>query len=590
MSHRFNSAMSELSIQAVHEQPLYLNGKLAGLNLVLDVRVKHDIKLDRYGAPALDVLSGPQIIMAKAVNNSLMAPLEGYRKARLTKAEQPVESLSEIQLTSEGDPKPGANAVLRAGVYRSSRDFWLIGVEQQNGDSTPCRSDDKNLAWRTPRLPGASGAAMQATFETRFSLRDRLGYRYFRLDSPPLQFRYDHAAWTTTLAQLSIESCANRAEQMRLAAVAAEQAHNEQLYAEGSRQLREEDNPLYREICADDLGPLRQRLAAGVPPYPLSGKLWQCVISRPNLELFALLMPVIHARVDDNTEYCDTVRTLHSKRLLDHLATLVELKLPLVCAGARRNEWHGAVIPLDESGGQIWLPPAAQTYRWLQLLRAGAVPLSEPWEFGNLLTLYVAREPAATLELLLDAGCDPHPKPSRSLQLDGSERAAYSAAVWWAIRRITNGRAENLVAPIDPARIAGISRRMGNATAAELNAVDPVSGNNFLLDYGKYVFAEPALMQYLLSRGARLDVAPHFPRMSWYSPGYNASSGNELREKPMLAVMNKEQLRKLIAPRDVLDNTPAQPMPEIANFSPTGLGTYLCQRGVISCASDSPAR
>lgn len=72
---------------------------------------------------------------------------------------------------------------------------------------------------------------------------------------------------------------------------------------------------------------------------------------------------------------------------------------------------------------------------------------------------------------------------------------------------------------------------MGDATSAELNAVDAVFGYSFLLDYGNYATAEPELMKYLLSRGLRLDAATHSPSFRWCFPGLQSVGWqrNELR-------------------------------------------------------------
>jgi hypothetical protein len=585
MTFRFHREMDKLSIAGTTESPLYLDGKPAGIHLAVDVRVKHRVTMDTYGRLAFSVLQEPAIAMTEVVDGGRTPPLsQDYMPVSITYGGRPLESLPGIGPRGDGRNWPPEGVSLPAGVYRVERDFWLWGLRTPYGDTKPCRTDEAMDAQREPAMRKTQGHLLQVLLGTRMSLNGRLGYRHFQLASKPLQYRYAHEQWLSVLPSLPVEACSAVTERKRLAEEAAAAARAEQLYAAGSTMLNEKDNPLYREMCAEDLEPLRRRLAGGAPRYNLSGMTWQCAVDRPRPELFALLIPVLYARTEERDAYCDTLREMHGQRMLDFLAIVAAEKLPLVCPGERSADWRTGISPHDAHGSHVWAPPAEETYRWLSLLKSQNVALCDNTPDGdNLLRTYIVSEPAKTIELLLDAGCDVQERPKRNPQPRFDEHAPLSAAALWMLRRFDDGKGESAPPPVDPARIPIITKRIGDVQTSELTEVDPVTGRTFLDDHGSAAMRNPQLMLYLLAHGVRLDAAAHNIPRSWFYPGYNPSNNNELLERPMLDELSVAQLRELIAPVDSLTHQPAVPMSEVQNFSQAGLGTYLCRRSVIEC-------
>lgn len=567
MTARFNHAMDGLSIAGVSEQPLRIDGKVVGLRLGIDVRLSRALEMSPQGNRALEFMQRPEVLLARVHDGSRESALQGRAMARISLGGRPLES----------------GPVLPAGVYHVERDLLLAGLDRDAGGEV-CRLDSALTDVWLKRLETANGREAIAVLGVRMALRDRLGYRYFQRESEPLEFRYDAARWKQDLALLPVELCSVMEQRHEAAAKAKARARFEVLYAAGDPSLGERDNPLYQDMCAEDLAPLRRRLEAGAPPYRMSGKLIECGIVRPRPELFAMLMPVLHGQVEQTMDYCDVVRFLHSRRAIPFLEQLEALRLPMACGGERRLDWREGIRPADANGNIVEFPSDEESLRWLQVAVRGGVPVCEPIpREGTLLSRYVNLGPPQLIELLLKAGCDPGLRPARDGILGSLLPGAYSPQVWWAVRRHMRAPRENVALPVDAAFGPAIDRMMGEPSAVELNEPDPMSGRAFLHEYGGIAINEPDLMVYLLSRGIRVDAAEHSLRLGWYSPGYHRSDNNQLREKPMLDRLSREQLRQLIAPRDTLDGSPGRPMEETSDFSDAGLGRYLCTRGVLPC-------
>ena len=300
-----------------------------------------------------------------------------------------------------------------------------------------------------------------------------------------------------------MESCSVLAERRAAAEKVAARGRAEVRYAAGDPTLSERDNPLYEDMCAENLEPLRRRLAAGAPPYRMSGLLWKCGVVQPRPDLFQLVMPTLHGKPDQHQDYCDVLRLLHGHRAVPFLEYLVAMKLPLYCDAERRHEWRDGIRPFTSNGSVDAYPPYEQTLAWVQVLVAGGVPVCEPLPSGDtLLNRYVNMGPPLLIELLLKAGCDPRLQPVRESPVGSREPEAYSPRVWWAVRRFIRKPWENMALPVDASQYAAINRLMGEPSAAELSNPDPQSDRTFLRDYGGLASNEPDLLQYLVERGA----------------------------------------------------------------------------------------
>lgn len=587
MTMRFQNAMDELSLGTVTEQPLLIDGKVVGLRLGIDVRLNKELKADPQGYRAMEFMQKPYLGLARANGGSSDVGLRARGLASVTLNGTALESLPGWAGAGRDGGGLAKDAMLPAGVYHVTQDLLLAGLDR-DAASVPCLMEKTVRDLTLKQLVANSGKDIIATLGVRMALRDRLGYRHFERQTAPLKFRYDAAQWEKDLPQLPVESCSVLEERRALAEKAAARARAEVRYAASDLTLPDRDNPLYEDMCADDLEPLRRRLAAGTPPYLLSGKLEECGIRRPRPELFALVMPVLHARASQSAEYCDVVRALHGSRSIPLLEQLEAMGLPLYCEGERRSDWRGGIQPFDANGSPVLDPPAEDTLRWLQLLVRADVPVCDPVPGkGSLLNRFSAVGSPPLIELLLKAGCDPRFKPAVRSSWGSAHPVPFSPQVMWAIRRFIHKPYENLVLPVEAARFTTLNRLMGEPGAAELNAPDPETGRAFLHDYTGIVIDNPELLVFLVSRGLRLDAAAHAaadaPARSWYAPGYRASDNGNLVEKPMLDRLTPEQLRQLITPRDLREGSPGVPMNEADNFSEAGLGRYLCGRGVIPC-------
>ena len=425
----------------------------------------------------------PYLGLARANGGSSDVGLRAKGLASVTLNGTALESLPGWAGAGRNVGAPAKDAMLPAGVYHVTQDLLLAGLDR-DAAGVPCLMEKTERDLTLKQLVANSGKDIIATLGVRMALRDRLGYRHFERQTAPLKFRYDAAQWEKDLPQLPVESCSVLEERRALAEKAAARARAEERYAASDLTLSDRDNPLYEDMCADDLEPLRRRLAAGTPPYLLSGKLEECGIRRPRPELFALVMPVLHARASQSTEYCDVVRALHGTRSIPLLEQLEAMNLPLYCEGERRSDWRGGIQPFDANGSPVLDPPAEDTLRWLQLLVKADVPVCDPVPGeGSLLNRFGAVGSPPLIELLLKAGCDPRFKPAVRSSWGSAHPVPFSPQVMWAIRRFIHKPYENLVLPVGAARFTTLNRLMGEPGAAELNAPDPETGRAFLHDY-----------------------------------------------------------------------------------------------------------
>jgi hypothetical protein len=94
------------------------------------------------------------------------------------------------------------------------------------------------------------------------------------------------------------------------------------------------------------------------------------------------------------------------------------------------------------------------------------------------------------------------------------------------------------------------------------------------------------LVQYLLAKGQSISHAAGETCQTWFTPGYEPSDpkATALPEAALLDTFSDAQLTELIKPWSMYC-TAVKPMPEVNNFAPNGLGTYLCRRGVVACGT-----
>jgi hypothetical protein len=378
-------------------------------------------------------------------------------------------------------------------------------------------------------------------------------------------------------------------------------------------QLTSENNPLYKEICAGDIDAVRARLASGIPPYIVSGKVFECTIAKRNLAMFELLMPVLYAHASERESYCNVLDTVHRHRDLSMMKIIVALKLPLLCTDAEQpmmeylrtncraapmpdlcvaswargsNAWRAGLAPVDANGeSQNNFDPASRTdtVKWLQLLQSQGVSLCKTAaDQTNLLQQLVVRYPADVIEFLLKSGCDPHATPTMLSNLNNfNDLPNYSAATLWFIRSIRDSN-DPKTSPVDGTRITAITKAMGDISSEEINRYVPSSNGVLLHVIAGRLPKQPAAFRYLLARGARLSAAGEYGN-SWFDLIRFSTDDGYLEWKAMLDMLTLEQLDDLIHPVNIVTGKPSRELEGMSNMSEYGLHTYLCSRNAIKC-------
>jgi hypothetical protein len=610
MKLRFRHAMNAIEVVGVTEEPLQLDGRVIGLKVVREVRLKRRIALEPYGT---HVLGAIQHIVISPVNApaDAQSPFDMQVTSRLLAIDGAPSSATfdDLALTSARK--------LPAGLYQTEHIVLLAGLRGRDWPKSPCR-DDELLARAAASLAKVSGYALAVRSVARLSLESRRGYDFRSVRSMPLSYRYEHSSWMRGVQQLPISSCKEEDEREDAARAAANRAEKERWYAEGDSRLTADENPLLQEICGNELDAVRARLARGTPTFNLSGVALDCTVTKPQLEMFGLVMPALYARTQERASYCSVVRTLHSRRALAYLDKLGSVGLPLVCTSvedppadyrreacrtnpaphrclantfAGEHMWRAGLYPSDENG---WVnrdvASRHDTLQWLQLLHTHHVPICQSLPDGtNLLQELVARSSPEVVAYLVKAGCDPHIQPPLDPSPEYVQFQDFSPALRWFMR--TNGIAiygDEYVA-VDPSQGRAIARAMSELTASDINHASADSGMSLLHRLARYLPDRPELLRYLLAHGARLDVADAEGR-SWFDKGYTQVLGREratdvdqARLLSMLDQLSVTQLRELMSPKNSLSGEPGLPIEEY-DFAPGRLTIYLCERGAKKCS------
>ncbi|HVF16969.1 MAG TPA: hypothetical protein VNA21_08660, partial [Steroidobacteraceae bacterium] len=609
MKLRFRLAMNAIDVVSVSEEPIDLQGRVIGLKVVRELDLKRRIALDRYGGHVLEAIREVFISPVGAPPDA-QSPFDVQVSSRLLAIDDAPSSMS------FDDFARGSATHLPAGRYRTEHVILLSGLRARDWPKPPCR-DDELLTRAAASLGKASGFALQVRSAARLSLESRRGYDFRYVPAMPLKYRYEHSSWMRGVQQLPIASCKQQDEQEEAARAAVQRAEKERWYSEGDSRLTADENPLFREMCANELDAVRARLARGTPAFNLSGKILDCTITQPQPEMFAVLMPALYARKQERGGYCSIVRTLHSRRALAYLDKLASVDLPLVCTSAEdpppdyrrtacntnpaphrclantfaaEHMWRAGVYPSDASG---WVnrdvASRNDTLQWLQLLHSHDIAICQTLpDSTNLLHELVARSSPEVVAFLVKAGCDAHVRPPLDVSPEYIQLQDSSAARRWFMR--THGIAiyGDEYSPVDPVQGRAIARAMGELTPSDINHPSADSGMSLLHRLARYLPERPEMLRYLLAHGARLDVADKEGR-SWFDKGYTqilgrerATEADQARLLSMLDQLSVSQLRELMAPKNSLSGEPGQPIEEY-DFAPGQLTIYLCERGARKC-------
>jgi hypothetical protein len=595
---RFQRSMSGLRIASLQETPVLLHGHPSGLRVVLELEVPRPVQLDPMGMATVDLMHGLHVQASKHVSAMrLPSPFDNQGPNLITLDGKPLAELPGLAAAlgssrSTGDP----NATLPAGLYRIERVFWLHGLDSASqatpNGGTPdphCLKDYPDPARVDADLAPLQGAALKATLGTRYDLTQRRGYRSFTLDAP-LKFVYRHTPLSELQALHPLPSCSAQYQKQRA--------------QERVRRYLDGDNAeLEAKLCAGDEAGVRAVLAMGAPKASVWPKLSPCTVEQPRGELFSLLMPYAYAQSQGHGEasrYCGLLAQLHNTGNLSYLSRLAALKLPLVCEADRYGEaevWRNGFDPRMPSPRSGPRKPAreltdATQLEWLTLMKAQGLPICKPAANGStLLQFSVLHRSAAVIEFLLDAGCDPHAPPPAKPVLDGGNSGLPARAemqpilpvAGWTLRRFRTPDSRS-TSPIDPERVAAITRRMGNLRADEINGVAPSRNAPFLMAFRADVLRNPALLHHLVQHGARLDATDAYGT-SWFEGVADDSALGDPRDKPrerpfaMLDALSDAQMRELIRPGP-------KGLRQLADEHRTAstFNTYLCKRKLGPCA------
>lgn len=584
--------LEALSIVGTQEQPVLVDGQVIGLRVAVDVRVPHEVRLDRYGKQVKEMLSGLGIAWVEPVPE-LGRP-------------GPFDNAGPVDIRLDGvalDALPSVVAgTLPAGVYRSEQTFWLAGIVPASGAEQVAAAVPPCLRGPTDRFAYYDGLArgddrpMKVTLGVRYSLEYRRGYGHVQREAP-LEFRYRHAAWTEARRHLAFEDCELRERRI------AEEARAKR-YAAGDL------DDLHRLICNGDVDGAKALLALGAPRRSLASEIRECTLDKPRPDMLDLLMPIEYRRgqqgdSQSQTFYCKLLGDLHDSSDTGALSRLLDIGLPLQCGDAAQAErWRNGFEPTLNLGRRnphkIARPTdEAATLGWLKLMQRAQLPICARASDGTtLLQLAIRHHDAEIIDVLLDARCDPHARPPDGQVLayagDGRTGTRYQPILpvaGWTLRKFRHAD-DRRTTRIEPSKIADISRRMGDMRADEINRVDPVTHEPFLVTYREEVLGNHALLLHLVARGARLDVVNEETGRSWFDgvdtarqlvdldvPKSQRADAAKKAPFEVLDHLSDAQMRQLLRPKGKPLSQLEEPVPR-----ELGLQAYLCKRRLRACA------
>ncbi len=585
MAARYDYLMSTLEPGEVTEQSLMLDGELAGVRVSVSVRVPRDVTLQSDRTHVLEAL---QSLNVEPVETNLANPLVRIPdEAILTVDDRPLTDLPGWQRDdSPATVWPAADAVLPAGKYRVQADFWFAGVSQLPSDPRPCRLESLDAdAWLTQRAAQV-GTSVRPVIVASMGLKYRLGYRGYSHRWPALNTRGDAAHWREHFARLSLPRCSELQAQLDADRAAQAAADAERRFATGDVGMPLEDNPLRRAICAgDEINTRRLLTLPGAKRSPLGAILADCAINTPRPDLLRLVLPELLAREDHDDAYCQVIVAVHQHHQVELARLLLAEGLSLDCPGRDTPAWRLPFELRDNNGELVPVTWDESTQAWLEFLIQQGIKVCAPHFGDSLLARAVLDAPEGTLQVLLDNGCDPHEPGfnARLASLSEDMPSLNPAVRLWPLRRFAAGR--HGIAPLDDAAIARLNRQLDGVTPIELE-VSNGPRSDLIYRLRGLALQEPALVHYLLAKGQNISHAAGETCQTWFTPGYEPSDpkATTLPEVALLDTFSDAQLAELIKPWSMYC-TAVEPMPEVRNFAPNALGTYLCRRGVVACGA-----
>jgi hypothetical protein len=449
----------------------------------------------------------------------------------------------------------------------------------------------------------AQGKTVTVVVSASISLGDRRGYRGFST-AAELAFRYDHAQWMKNYASLPLPDCEALDVQKKQQEEQARKVQEDKLYKTGG--LHYADNPLFKEACAGDLAAVQARYEAEKDAqghwktaFNISGTVQECSINQRNAAIFALLMPALITRYQDDTEtegYCNVVRGLHQSRDVELLTSIDALGGTLVCPG--RSDWMLGIAPrpLGYNSYEVGIEQELMrlnslrpdTVQWLTLLKKNGANLCEqPAGRPSMLNIAARWYAPQAVDFLLKAGCNPGERlPATATEQLGGKAYSFSPSVWWAARRYCTAEGASAYGPLDKqdALVAKLSQSMP-ISAQELNqSVDDMSGETTLHALPMC----PALLQQVIKAGARLDLVSNRGD-SWLPVNDN----NVSLSPEYLAVLQAlpiDQLKKLTV--TVTPSGKSLPLKALRtpgdSYYSNNFRDLLCKRKVIVCTDNAP--
>jgi hypothetical protein len=619
---QFQQYTKGISTKLRTEKPVLLGDIPMGVETTLEVTLPKAVPLNRNGYGVFELLRSSYMTVpgntGQVFSNSVRLD------QTTTFAGQPIAQLpgvEKMQKSSLDFSRAGYNAdfgELPQGVYTITSQHFFNGIAQHRGAGTQdsqgrtvaaqpalCKQGFKADYQKAALLEmaKAQGKPVKVVLSTRISLGDRRGYRGFST-SADLAFRYDHAQWMQQYEQLPLPDCETLELQKKQQEEQARKVQEDKLYKTGG--LHYADNPLFKEACAGDLAAVQARYEAEKDAqghwktaFNLSGTVQECSINKRNAAIFALLMPALITRYQDDTEiegYCNVVRGLHQSRDVELLASIDALGGTLVCPG--RSDWMlgTAPRPLGYYSYEVGIEQELMrlnslrpdTVQWLTLLKKNGANLCEqPAGRPSMLNIATRWYAPQAVDFLLKAGCNPSERlPATATEQLGGKAYSFSPSVWWAARRYCTAEGASAYGPLDKqdALVAKLSQSMP-ISAQELNQpVDDMSGETTLHALPMC----PALLQQVIKAGARLDL------VSNRSDSWLPVNGNNVSLSPeYLAVLQAlpiEQLKKLattvtVSGKSIPLKALQTPRP---SFSSNNFRDLLCKRKVIVCTDNAP--
>ena len=579
---QIKNRLANLTMTQAGAEPIRVGETLIGVRLNVEFALANDVTLDQLGSPVARAMRSLKIQTTDATLHAF--PFSHFPGL--------------VTVTHNGQPARGEH--LPAGRYQVSQTVWLAGLRVLEGDETPCK--DSGESARTDRRNEVIAAdkaqwivtAAQKQGDLWSSMNHGPNSVLWQARSAPLDLRIDGRAWLASFDALPLPVCRVREEELK---AARQRERIEAFY--GNRLSSSEANQVLHSIfCADDIKPLHELVARGIPRQTIYRAAMRCAYEKRRPEILEILGPRLTAHPEDVTEHCSSLEGLHRTLDVERLRALTRAGLPINCKTARGDAWRNGLntrTPGDTKPEEI-----ARETEWIRLLAEQKIPVCERPQTGlTLLQRAVVSGSVESIAAWLDAGCDPAERADPATSTEPGWHN-YSARLLWFLRRhqIRNPSVREWP------RLSGdsglntrVTRRLGPPEAHELNTPFARRGGVVPLhDFVVHVLASPRMLRELVDLGARLDAASDskariigingvysIEPTSWFVPGYTHGSLNA-DFWVALDVLTPQELRTLITPVNLTTGKPSTAMPQLTNFeSPSSLGHYFCKRKMQTC-------